>query len=95
MARATAGKQADGFVGSTDGPLRAGLPRGLSCCGLLLLLRRVGLLRGWRCWVGWSWVGVQKLRIWGFWKGFKTNRIQTLEFEFQQSKEMHQHVCNI
>jgi hypothetical protein len=30
----------------------------------------------------------------GIRKEFKSNRIQTSEFEFQQPKEMLQHVCN-
>jgi hypothetical protein len=47
------------------------------------------------CWAGWSRVGGLEIKGLGFWKGFKTNRIQTFEFEFQQSKEMLQHVCNI
>jgi hypothetical protein len=44
---ATAGKRAGGLAGPADGPLHAELLRGLSRYGLLL--RRVGLLHGWRC----------------------------------------------
>jgi hypothetical protein len=38
---------------------------------------------------------VKELRVLGFEKGFKSNGIPNFEFEFQQSKAMLQHVCNI
>jgi hypothetical protein len=41
------GERAGGLAGPADGPLHAELLRGLSRYGLLL--RRVGLLHGWRC----------------------------------------------
>jgi hypothetical protein len=42
VARATVGKQAGGLAWPANGPLRAGLLRGLSCCGLLLLCAGLG-----------------------------------------------------
>jgi hypothetical protein len=54
-------------------------------------------LLGWRrCWVGLEdRIGVDGLGI----KVWVLKRIQTIEFkfefEFQQTKEMHQHECNI
>jgi hypothetical protein len=35
-----------------------------------------------------------EFRVLGIWKEFKSNRIQTSEFEFQQPKEMLQYECN-
>jgi hypothetical protein len=48
------------------------------------------------CWVGLEGrVGLDSLGIW-FWvlKGIQTQKEFKPEFELQQKKEMHQHVCN-